>query len=118
MPTRRRARTRRSAGAFEVRQQIRTCRSSARRAGPSAARHCLRRRPILGKAGHAESVGGARDRALPAGLHRVCPRRKYRTVKTSTFGYARPEDGAYIAYRVDGDGPIDIVWHTNSLETT
>jgi class 3 adenylate cyclase len=27
-----------------------------------------------------------------------------------TFGYARPEDGAYIAYRVDGDGPIDIVW--------
>jgi class 3 adenylate cyclase/pimeloyl-ACP methyl ester carboxylesterase len=28
----------------------------------------------------------------------------------STFGYARPEDGAYIAYRVDGDGPIDIVW--------
>lgn len=26
------------------------------------------------------------------------------------FGYARPEDGAYIAYRVDGDGPIDIVW--------
>jgi hypothetical protein len=39
-------------------------------------------------------------------------------VKTSTFGYARPEDGAYIAYRVDGDGPIDIVWHTNSLETT
>src|SRR5512133_2216928 len=31
-------------------------------------------------------------------------------VATSTFGYARPEDGAYIAYRVDGDGPIDIVW--------
>ncbi len=28
----------------------------------------------------------------------------------STFGYARPEDGAYIAYRVDGDGPIDVVW--------
>jgi len=28
----------------------------------------------------------------------------------STFGYARPEDGAYIAYRVDGDGPIDLVW--------
>jgi class 3 adenylate cyclase len=28
----------------------------------------------------------------------------------TTFGYARPEDGAYIAYRVDGDGPIDIVW--------
>jgi len=26
------------------------------------------------------------------------------------FGYARPEDGVYIAYRVDGDGPIDIVW--------
>lgn len=29
---------------------------------------------------------------------------------SSTFGYARPDDGAYIAYRVDGDGPIDIVW--------
>jgi class 3 adenylate cyclase len=28
----------------------------------------------------------------------------------STFGYARPEDGAYIAYRVDGDAPIDVVW--------
>jgi class 3 adenylate cyclase/pimeloyl-ACP methyl ester carboxylesterase len=28
----------------------------------------------------------------------------------TTFGYARPEDGAYIAYRVDGDGPIDVVW--------
>ena len=28
----------------------------------------------------------------------------------STFGYARPEDGAYIGYRVDGEGPIDIVW--------
>jgi class 3 adenylate cyclase/pimeloyl-ACP methyl ester carboxylesterase len=27
-----------------------------------------------------------------------------------TFGYARPEDGVYIAYRIDGDGPIDIVW--------
>jgi class 3 adenylate cyclase len=27
----------------------------------------------------------------------------------STFGYARAEDGAYIGYRVDGDGPIDIV---------
>ena len=25
------------------------------------------------------------------------------------FGYARAEDGAYIGYRVDGDGPIDIV---------
>jgi class 3 adenylate cyclase/pimeloyl-ACP methyl ester carboxylesterase len=25
------------------------------------------------------------------------------------FGYARPSDGAYIGYRVDGDGPIDIV---------
>jgi class 3 adenylate cyclase len=25
------------------------------------------------------------------------------------FGYARPADGAYIGYRVDGDGPIDIV---------
>ena len=29
---------------------------------------------------------------------------------SSIFGYARPEDGAYIAYRVDGDGPIDVVW--------
>jgi class 3 adenylate cyclase/pimeloyl-ACP methyl ester carboxylesterase len=28
----------------------------------------------------------------------------------STFGYARPEDGVYIGYRVDGDGPIDIVY--------
>ncbi len=28
----------------------------------------------------------------------------------STFGYARAEDGANIASRVDGDGPIDIVW--------
>jgi class 3 adenylate cyclase len=27
----------------------------------------------------------------------------------ATFGYARAEDGAYIGYRVDGDGPIDIV---------
>jgi pimeloyl-ACP methyl ester carboxylesterase len=27
----------------------------------------------------------------------------------STFGYARAGDGAYIGYRVDGDGPIDIV---------
>jgi class 3 adenylate cyclase/pimeloyl-ACP methyl ester carboxylesterase len=27
----------------------------------------------------------------------------------SQFGYARPPDGAYIAYRVDGGGPIDIV---------
>ena len=36
---------------------------------------------------------------------------KYWTVTgSSTFGYARPEDGAYIGYRVDGDGPIDIVW--------
>jgi class 3 adenylate cyclase/pimeloyl-ACP methyl ester carboxylesterase len=33
----------------------------------------------------------------------------------STFGYARPEDGAYIAYRVDGDGPIDIVWQPDWL---
>jgi class 3 adenylate cyclase/pimeloyl-ACP methyl ester carboxylesterase len=45
------------------------------------------------------------------GLHRVWPERKDRTVASSpTFGYARPEDGAYIGYRVDGDGPIDIVW--------
>ncbi len=27
----------------------------------------------------------------------------------TTFGYARASDGAYIGYRVDGDGPIDIV---------
>src|ERR1044071_5474255 len=27
----------------------------------------------------------------------------------STFGYARPEEGVYIGYRIDGDGPIDIV---------
>jgi class 3 adenylate cyclase len=26
-----------------------------------------------------------------------------------TFGYARSEDGTYIGYRIDGDGPIDIV---------
>jgi class 3 adenylate cyclase len=26
------------------------------------------------------------------------------------FGYARAADGAYIGYRVDGDGPIDIVY--------
>jgi len=29
---------------------------------------------------------------------------------TSTFGYARSDDGAYIGYRVDGDGAIDVVW--------
>jgi class 3 adenylate cyclase len=28
---------------------------------------------------------------------------------SSTFGYARPEEGVYIGYRIDGDGPIDIV---------
>jgi class 3 adenylate cyclase len=27
----------------------------------------------------------------------------------TTFGYARASDGAYIGYRVDGDGPLDIV---------
>ncbi len=27
----------------------------------------------------------------------------------STFGYARAPDGAYLGYRVDGDGPIDLV---------
>jgi hypothetical protein len=31
-------------------------------------------------------------------------------VTGATFGDARPEDGAYIAYRVDGDGPIDVVF--------
>jgi pimeloyl-ACP methyl ester carboxylesterase len=36
---------------------------------------------------------------------------EYRGMETaSKFGYARAEDGAYIAYRIDGDGPIDIVW--------
>jgi class 3 adenylate cyclase len=29
---------------------------------------------------------------------------------TSTFGYARSDDGAYIGHRADGDGPIDVVW--------
>jgi len=28
----------------------------------------------------------------------------------ATFGYARADDGAYIGYRVDGDGPVDLVW--------
>jgi class 3 adenylate cyclase len=28
----------------------------------------------------------------------------------STFGYARASDGAYLGYRVDGDGPIDVAW--------
>jgi class 3 adenylate cyclase/pimeloyl-ACP methyl ester carboxylesterase len=27
----------------------------------------------------------------------------------TTFGYARASDGAYLGYRVDGDGPLDIV---------
>ena len=27
----------------------------------------------------------------------------------STFGYAKTDDGIYLGYRVDGDGPIDIV---------
>jgi hypothetical protein len=27
----------------------------------------------------------------------------------STFGYARTGDGVYLGYRVDGDGPIDVV---------
>jgi class 3 adenylate cyclase len=31
---------------------------------------------------------------------------------SSTFGYARPADGAYIGYRIDGSGPIDIVSQT------
>jgi class 3 adenylate cyclase len=49
-------------------------------------------------------------------LHLSPPRPKYRGVATtSTFGYARPEDGAYIAYRVDGDGPIDLVWQPDWL---
>ena len=31
----------------------------------------------------------------------------------STFGYARAADGAYLGYRVDGDGPIDLVSQTD-----
>ena len=27
----------------------------------------------------------------------------------STFGYAKTDDGVYLGYRVDGDGPIDVV---------
>jgi class 3 adenylate cyclase len=30
-------------------------------------------------------------------------------VRAPTFGYARADDGAYIGYRVEGTGPIDIV---------
>jgi class 3 adenylate cyclase len=30
--------------------------------------------------------------------------------RATTFGYARPDDGAYIGYRVDGEGPIDIAF--------
>ncbi len=29
--------------------------------------------------------------------------------ENSTFGYAKTDDGIYLGYRVDGDGPIDIV---------
>jgi class 3 adenylate cyclase len=29
---------------------------------------------------------------------------------SSEFGYARASDGAYIGYRVDGEGPVDIVY--------
>lgn len=35
----------------------------------------------------------------------------------SQFGYARPPDGAYIAYRVDGDGPIDLVWQEDFYQS-
>ena len=35
----------------------------------------------------------------------------------STFGYAKTDDGIYLGYRVDGDGPIDVVvqsdWASN-----
>ena len=31
----------------------------------------------------------------------------------TTFGYARASDGAYIGYRVDGGGPLDIVHQTD-----
>ena len=44
------------------------------------------------------------------GLASSMAERKYLGGMASEFGYARPPDGAYIAYRVDGGGPIDIVW--------
>jgi hypothetical protein len=34
------------------------------------------------------------------------------------FGYARPEDGVYIGYRVDGDGPIDFVSRLERADAT
>jgi class 3 adenylate cyclase/pimeloyl-ACP methyl ester carboxylesterase len=35
---------------------------------------------------------------------------EYRPVtENSTFGYAKTDDGIYLGYRVDGDGPIDVV---------
>lgn len=33
----------------------------------------------------------------------------------SEFGYARAADGAYIAYRTMGEGPIDLVWQFDWL---
>ncbi len=32
---------------------------------------------------------------------------------TSRFGYAKTDDGVYLGYRVDGDGPIDVVWQSD-----
>jgi class 3 adenylate cyclase len=65
----------------------------------------------FGQNRHAEELAGPWQCAWLRGLHRVYPERKDRIVAiNSTFGYARPEDGAYIAYRVDGDGDIVIVW--------
>jgi class 3 adenylate cyclase len=29
------------------------------------------------------------------------------------FGYARASDGAFLGYRVDGDGPIDVAWQSD-----
>jgi pimeloyl-ACP methyl ester carboxylesterase len=46
-----------------------------------------------------------------SGLASYQPKRKYRGVETaSKFAYARAQDGAYIAYRTDGEGALDVVW--------
>ena len=36
----------------------------------------------------------------------------------TTFGYARPEDGVYVGYRVDGDGPTDFVSRLERADAT
>ncbi len=36
-------------------------------------------------------------------------------METAHTKYARPPNGAYIAYRPVGDGPIDIVWQFDRL---